>query len=83
MDIVDTLDNMDVFVFTILTSCMMNHCILTSHTVPLDALFVYYTDVLVPVVFHREYFFSAAWFMLYHWSFQVCALAEIPNSGIN
>ena len=54
LDIVDT---MDVFLFTILTSCMMNHCIFTSRTVPLDAptsFFLYPTYVLVPVVFHRE-----------------------------
>ena len=57
LDIVDTLDTMDVFAFTILTSIIMNNCIFTSQTVPSDALtsfFLYYTDVLVPVVFRRE-----------------------------
>jgi len=48
---------MDVFVFTILTSCTTNHWIFTSPTVSLDALasfFVYYTDV-VPVVLDLEF----------------------------
>lgn len=57
MDAQWTLANMDLFVFTILTTCTTNNYIFTSHTVPSDGLasfFVYYTDV-VPVVFHPEF----------------------------